>query len=152
MPVQVIRQYERGVRLTFGRNPKLVEPGLRFKFPLAQEMFTVQVMPETISCGPVHVTTEDHKTITVQPMVEYVIEDPVKWLLGANDSASNLRDLAKGITADYLTDINWETARKKPTLTAIKRKLNDKAEEMGGRVTLVMFTDLCQNKVILTSI
>ena len=40
MPVQVIRSFERGVKLTLGKNPVLMNPGLRFKIPLIQEIFT----------------------------------------------------------------------------------------------------------------
>lgn len=151
-PVQVIRVYERGVRLTLGRNPVLIEPGLTWKVPLVQEISTVLVKPDTLPCGSVRVTTADNKTITVSPIIEYEITDPLKWLLDVNDAATNLRDLGRGITADYLTDSSWDDIIRKKTLTDIKKKLNAKVEDMGCKITSVMFADICQTRVLLTSL
>jgi regulator of protease activity HflC (stomatin/prohibitin superfamily) len=151
LPFQVIRVYERGVLLTLGKWPKLVNPGLRFKFPFIQEIFTTPVKPDTLSPKAVHVTTLDGKTITVQPAIEYEIEDAQKWLIDCTDAVTNLNDLVRGYVADHLTDITWEEVVKKSTRTTIKNRLNNKVQDLGCKVNLLMFTEICQNKVILTS-
>lgn len=151
LPFQVIRVYERGVLLTLGKKPRIVEPGLVFKVPFVQEIFTAPVMADTLAPKAVHVTTLDGKTITVQPAIEYEIDDVQKWLIECTDAVSNLYDIVRGYVADHLTDITWEEAIKKSTQTAIKRKLNAKVAEYGCRVKLLTFTEICQNKVILTS-
>lgn len=152
LPFQVIRIYERGVMLTLGKWPKLIEPGLRFKLPFIQEILTSPIMPDTLTTKAVHVTTLDGKTITVQPAIEYEIDNAQKWLIDCTDAVTNLHDLTRGYVADYLTDVSWEDAIKKQTTTAIKKKLNSKVQdELGCKVTLLMFTEICQNRVILTS-
>ena len=152
LPFQVVRVYERGVLLTLGKNPKLVDPGLVLKWPFIQEVFTAPVMPDTLAPQAVHVTTLDGKTITVQPAIEFEIEDAQKWLIDCTDAVTNLHDLTRGFVADYLTDITWDEAIKKSTQTAIKRKLNAKVKEFGCVVKLLTFTEICQNRVILTSL
>lgn len=152
MPVQVINTYERGVMLTLGKNPKPIEPGVIFKFPLIQEIFTTPIMPDTISPSSVNVTTADGKTISVRVAIEYEITDAQKWLIEVTDATTNLADLTRGFVADYLTDINWEEVVQKRTRTEIRNKLNRKCQEFGCKINLLMFTEVCQTKIILTSL
>jgi len=151
MPFQVIRVFERGVILTLGKNPKLVQPGILFKLPLIQEVYTTPIMPDTISPPSIHITTSDNKTITVRASIEYEIEDAQKWLIEVTDAVTNLSDIVRGYVADYLTDLTWEEVIKKSTRTTIKNKINSKVQEqMGCKINILMFTEICQNKVILT--
>lgn len=152
MPVQIINTYERGVMLTLGKNPKLIEPGVRFKFPLIQEIFTTPIMPDTISPPSVNVTTADGKTISVRVAIEFEVIDAQKWLIEVTDATTNLSDLTRGFVADYLTDVSWEEVVQKRTRTEIKNKLNKKCHEFGCKINLLMFTEVCQTKVILTSL
>ena len=153
LPFQVIRIYERGVLLTLGKNPKLIKPGLMFKLPFIQEILSTSVMPDTIATLPVHVTSLDGKTLIVGIAIEFEIEDAKKWLIDVNDAVSNLHDLVRGFVADHLTDIEWEEIIKKTTRTEIKNKLNKKCQsELGCKINLLMFTEIAQNKIILTSI
>lgn len=152
IPVQIIHTYERGVMLTLGKNPRPIEPGVRFKFPLIQEIFTTPIMPDTISPAAVHITTIDNLTITVRAAVEYEIVDAEKWLIEVTDATTNLHDLIRGFVADYLTDVTWEEAIQKKTRTEIKSRLNKKCQEMGCKINLLMFTEICQNRVLLTNL
>lgn len=152
LPFQVIRVYEMGVILTLGKNPKVTKPGLRFKIPFIQEILITPVMPDTLAVKAVHVTTIDNKLITVQPAIEFEIEDAKKWLIDCTDAVTNLHDITRGFVADYISDIEWAEVIKKQTTTAIKKKLNNKVQDLGCKVNLLMFTEICQTRVILTSL
>lgn len=151
-PFVIIHTYEKGVRLTWGQNPKLLEPGLRFKFPFSQVILCENVMPNTVCTRAIHATTSDGKTIAVEAAFEYEITDIVSWLISVNEPHSNLLDLARGAVADYVSDISWEETKKKTTLTTIKNKLNKRVEEFGCRVSSVWFTSNCVTRVIITQI
>lgn len=152
LPFIIIRVYERGVILTFGKNPKPLNPGIRFKIPFIQEIITDIVTNDTLQAGCVHVTTIDGKTILVSPIIEYVIDDIIKWVIETNEARTNLHDISRSITADYLTDLTWDECKKKGTLTGIKNKLNKRVESMGATVTQMMFGDIVQNRIILTQV
>jgi regulator of protease activity HflC (stomatin/prohibitin superfamily) len=152
LPFIIIRIYERGVLLTFGKSPKQLNPGLRLKIPFIQEIYTEIITPDTLQGGCVHVTTADGKTILVSPIIEYIINDVIKWVVETNEARTNLHDILRSITADYLTDTTWDECKKKGTLTAIKNKLNKRIESMGAEVTQMMFGDIVQNRIILTQI
>lgn len=151
-PFTIINTYERGVRLTFGKNPTLVNPGLKLKLPFFQVIFTEIITPDTLQARCVHVTTIDGKTVSISPCIEYTKEDVIKWIVETNEAPTNLHDILRATVADYLTDLTWEDCKKKTTLTAIKNKLNKRIEPMGAIVHQVMFTDIAQSRIIVTQI
>lgn len=151
-PFTIINTYERGVRLTFGKNPQLVMPGFRFKLPFFQAIFTEIITPDTLQAKCVHVTTTDGKTVSVSPCIEYTKEDVIKWIVDNNESHTNLHDILRAIVADYCTDLTWDECKKKTTCTAIKNRLNKRIESMGATVHQVMFTDISQSRIIITQI
>lgn len=152
LPFMIIRVYERGVLLTFGKNPKKVGYGLKWKVPFIQEIFVDIITPNTMRGDCVHITTLDGKTASITPIIEYIIEDIEKWIIETNEAITNLRDYLGSETADYLTDCNWEDCKKKTTCTQIKNRLNDRVKDMGAKVTRVMFADIAQSRVIITQV
>ena len=152
LPFTIIHIYERGVILTLGKNPKPVNPGLRFKAPFIQEIFTEIITPDTLQAKCVHVTTTDGKTVSVSPAIEYMVTDVIKWIIETNEAKTNLHDILRATVADYLTDITWEECKKKTTRTEIKNKMNKRIEAMGAIISQVMFADISQSRVIITQI
>ena len=152
LPFTIISVYERGVILTFGKNPKLIPPGFIWKVPFIQEIFSETITPNTLQAKCVHVTTVDGKTISVSPAIEFIIVDAIKWLIDTNDAATNLHDILRAETADHITDKTWDEVKKKTTRTEIKREVNKSALKMGAEITRLMFTDISQSRVIITQI
>lgn len=149
----VIEEYELGVRLTLGINPIELKPGFHFIIPLGvHNVLTDNVKADTMQAKAVHATTNDQKTVSVSPAIEYEIVDIIKWIIYTNDARTNLHDIIRGITAEYITDISWDECKKKTTRTAIKNKLNDRIESMGAKCNYVMLTDICITRVIVTAI
>ena len=140
IPFKVIYLYERGVRLRLGKHALLLKPGFHLKIPFVDEINTCNVENETQTVKVVHITTTDGKTVTTSPVIKYKITDAIKWIMEANDAATNLHDVTRGVTADHLTDISWEDCKKKTASTMIKNKLNKKVEDLGVEVSDVMLT------------
>ncbi len=152
IPFQVVSVYDGAVRLRFGKHPKILTPGLRFKIPLADYVYTCNIKNETKETKAVHVTTVCGKTVTAVPIIKFRIVDPVKWLIESCDADNNLAHITAAVVSDCLTDITWEECKKKTTRTVIRKKLNDTIEDMGAKVSDVMLTDLCICRVIITAI
>ena len=150
LPFIIVHTYERGVVLTFGKNPKLLNPGIRPKLPFFQVVFTTTITTDTMDIKPVLETTTDGKTILVKPIVEFSIDDPIKWLMDTNEARSNLHDISGSVVSDYLTDIDWEECKKKTTLTKVKNKLQARADSMGAKIHSVSFASMCLTRVIIT--
>lgn len=149
----VIEEYERAARLTLGRNPVELKPGFHLLKPFfIHTLHTDNVKPDVIQASPIYVTTSDQKTIVVTPVIEYEIEDIIKWAILTNDARNNLKDISCGVAADCISDISWEECKKKGIRTEIKKKINERVKSMGGRVTNILFKDISIVKLIITRV
>lgn len=138
-PIVLVREYEAGVVLNFGKFGRYLKKGINWKFPYPfNEAHKAYIKPETISVE-ITVTTTDGKTFLLEVIGEFEVEDVRKWLLDANDAFTNVRDLLKGYAADVATDHTSEDLNKKPIRTKIKSKLNDEMETLGARFNKILF-------------
>lgn len=152
LPFIIISEYDRGVRLRRGRNPKLYMPGISFKIPFVDFVHTCTVTNDTKEPIAIFVTTSDGKTITATPFIKFRIVDPIKYIIETNTADSNLHDTARLVFSDYLTDITWEECKKKTTRTNIKNKLNDKVQDMGIEILECGLAGLAIIRIIITQV
>jgi hypothetical protein len=85
--------------------------------------------------------------VSVEPIIQFDIVDPKKYLIDTNDAVGNIHDISRGIIADYLSDCEWESIKKKTTLTAIKNALKKECDEMGINIYKVYFARIVTTKV-----
>lgn len=148
IPFAIVNQYERGVRLRFGKLiNKPIEPGLIWKIPLVDMILTTIVTADTLDIHPVNITTTDNQTITVGGVLEFEIDDIIKYLIDTNEARSNTHDICRGIMADYLTDCTYEQCKDKKTIRTITRVITKKCEDMGIKVLMLTFTDMSKSRV-----
>ncbi len=85
LAIKIVRQYERGVVLRFGRLIKTREPGLNLIIPVVDRMIKVDLRVVTMVVEPQVVITKDNVTIKVDAVVYFVVMDPVKAVLQVAD-------------------------------------------------------------------
>ncbi|MEE8373315.1 MAG: slipin family protein [Dehalococcoidia bacterium] len=83
--VKVIRQWERGVVLRFGKLVGVRGPGLNFILPLIDKMIKVDTRILTIVLEPQEVITRDNVTIKVDAVVYFRVVDAVKAVVEVED-------------------------------------------------------------------
>ena len=144
VPIEVIKQYEKGVRLRFGKlkDPDM-NPGLHFKIPFVDEIVRVVVTVDTLEINPITITTTDNITVIIGAVLEFEINNINKYIIETNEARSNAHDICRGIMADYLTDRTWIECKDKKTIRTIIKLLTKKFEEMGIKVISLIFTDMC---------
>jgi regulator of protease activity HflC (stomatin/prohibitin superfamily) len=146
-PVIILRCYEVGVLLRLGNYKKNLKKGLNWKIPIIDEVHTIISTIDTFHVSPIDITTIDNKQVSVEPIIKFEITDGKKYLIDMNDAASNLRDVSRGIIADYLSDCEWEAIKKKSTLTIIKNALKKECDDMGIYIHKVYFGRIVTTKV-----
>lgn len=150
---RVIPVNKMGVKIHWGKNPKVMAPGFHFVWPFEiDNVKTCIVRPEWVSTHAIHITTKDMKTICVAPAIKYFITDPMAWLYGENDAPTNLHDSARLSTSDILTDCDWSECMEKKTWTKIKNKLKEKVKFLGIEIEDFGLIDLTVIRVIITQI
>src|SRR5512140_1695009 len=79
--VRIVKQYEGGVVLRFGRLAGVRAPGLNFIIPLVDKMYKIGTRVVTLTVEPQELITRDNVTIKVDAVVYYKVIDPAKALI-----------------------------------------------------------------------
>ncbi|MEW6374947.1 MAG: slipin family protein [Thermodesulfobacteriota bacterium] len=85
LAIKIVRQYERGVVLRFGRLIKTREPGFNLIIPIVDRMIKVELRVVTMVVEPQVVITKDNVTIKVDAVVYFMVVDPVKAVIQVAD-------------------------------------------------------------------
>ncbi len=85
LAIKIVRQYERGVILRFGRLIKTREPGFNMIIPIVDRMIRVDLRVVTMVVEPQAVITKDNVTIKVDAVVYLMVKDPVKAIIQVAD-------------------------------------------------------------------
>src|SRR3972149_2622223 len=85
LAIKIVRQYERGVVLRFGRLIKTREPGFNMIIPIVDRMIKVELRVVTMVVEPQVVITKDNVTIKVDAVVYFMVVDPVKAIIQVAD-------------------------------------------------------------------
>lgn len=93
--IRIVKQYERGVQLRFGRYIKTREPGLRFIVPYVDRMIKVDMRTLTwVLDERQEIITRDNVTVHVDAVVYFNVIDPVKAVLDVEDYKTATEQLA----------------------------------------------------------
>ena len=106
--LRVIKQYENGVVLTFGRFTGVRQPGLRVVFPIVQMMERVDMRLRTIDIPRQQMMTEDNVPVTVNGVIYVRVHDAPTAVLKIQDyeyaisqyAETALRDVIGGMKLD----------------------------------------------------
>jgi regulator of protease activity HflC (stomatin/prohibitin superfamily) len=93
--IAVVRQYQRGVVLRWGRLRGVRGPGLRLMVPFADRMFKVTLRTVTMPIPSQLVITRDNVSIGVAAVAYFRRVDPVKSIVEIEDVASAVRQIAQ---------------------------------------------------------
>ncbi len=85
LAIKIVKQYERGVVLRFGRLIKTRDPGFNLIIPIIDRMIKVELRVVTMVVEPQVVITKDNVTIKVDAVVYFMVKDPVKAILQVAD-------------------------------------------------------------------
>lgn len=149
LPFVIVREYEAGVLLFLGKFQRILKKGMNWKWPLLNESLTCLCKPETIEFKPITVITKDQQTITIGLVGGYSVKDEKKFLLEANDAASNIHHHFIMTCSDYLTESNLPDLIEKTTpYTKMKKKLNEDISYLGAEFFTIGYSSICKTKPI----
>jgi regulator of protease activity HflC (stomatin/prohibitin superfamily) len=124
-PFEIIRVYERGVRLRGGEYVATLGPGFYGKIPLWDTIHTDNVVTRTKNMSARGLFTADGKTVQVQGILRFRISDIKKALLDVEGVDDATRDISYLVIADAVSRATYEQLRSPEfaeTLTKAARK------------------------------
>jgi regulator of protease activity HflC (stomatin/prohibitin superfamily) len=123
--------------LRFGKYLKTYNKGGHYIFhwPVIHRILPIVVTRQLIDIDMQDIMTMDHKTITLNASIEYVVTDPRKALLSVNDYDENIQEMGGDIfrhlfMSNKMEDIDIEAIIKSTLL-----QLSEKAQKYG--VTII---------------
>ena len=108
--IRQVNQWQRGVKFTFGKFTKVVNPGWRIVFPVIQSMSRVDIRLKTVDVPSQDAITKDNISAKINAVIYYQIVDAAKATIDIQNidyavlqlAQTTMRNIAGSITLDEL--------------------------------------------------
>lgn len=138
----IIKEFDNGVLLRFGKYKKTLKPGIHFKIPLVDEVITHHVVTSLLSIPAQSLTTKDGKQLVVKGIVKYRVEDVKPLLLEVWDSTDAISDITQSIIKKQIHIRTWEQCTEDDLDNEITKKLRVEVRKWGISIDNVTMTDM----------
>jgi len=143
--VKIVKQYERGVVLRFGRLVGARNPGFNVILPFIDRMTKVSLRIVTTVLEPQEVITRDNVTVKVDAVVYFMVIDPVKAIINVESYQEAIIQLALTTLRSVLgqSDLDELLAHRDEINLRLRQIIDEQSEEPWGvRATLVEVKDV----------
>jgi regulator of protease activity HflC (stomatin/prohibitin superfamily) len=135
VPFYVIRHYERGVVLRFGKFSREVGPGFHWMWPLGmEEVINENIKPDGFYSGPISCTLKDGTFITLSYAIVWEIKDVTKLLLEVEDKETIYASMS-----GYVQE--WFSKRSLEDISKIRQWSAESGKRHGIREQLTKFVN-----------
>ena len=144
LAVKIVKQYERGVVLRFGRLVGARNPGFNVILPLIDRMTKVSLRIVTTVLEPQEVITKDNVTIKVDAVLYFMVIDPIKAVINVENFREATIQLALTTLRSVLgqSDLDELLAHRDQINLRLRQIIDEQTETPWGvRVTLVEVKD-----------
>lgn len=143
----VVKQWQDGVVLRFGRYHRDAHPGFHWMLPFRMEYVCwCNVVPETASVGPQSLTTRDEQSVIVGAVLTYGISNVKTFLLEVEGAHDVVCDSAYGVIADYVMGRTWDELRNMNLANELTKKVRVLAKRYGVEILNVQLTDFTRSR------
>lgn len=150
-PIGVMDEYQRGIRLLFGRPVRewrwafwrespvcVLRPGLYLSLPFIHRAIEVEVTTRTVSVMPVPVTTTDNVSVKLGANVRFRVSNVCKWLLDVHSPVDTLINECESVLTLFASRLEWNVEwNVKDVNEKLTRALRRRASRWGVNVEAV---------------
>jgi regulator of protease activity HflC (stomatin/prohibitin superfamily) len=143
--VKIVKQYERGVVLRFGRLVRTRTPGFNVILPFIDRMTKISLRIVTTVLEPQEVITRDNVTVKVDAVVYFMVIEPVKAVINVENYQEAIIQLALTTLRSVLgqSDLDELLAHRDQINLKLRHIIDEQSEEPWGvRATLVEVKDV----------
>jgi regulator of protease activity HflC (stomatin/prohibitin superfamily) len=131
--IKVVKEYERGVKFTFGRFTRIMAPGLRIVWPVFQTWQKVDVRIKTIDVPDQDAITRDNVSVKVNAVLYYKVSDSQKAIIEVQNFNYAVSQLAQTTMRDVVGEVTLdELLSKRDDVSQKIRAIVDKASDPWG--------------------
>lgn len=142
--IKVVNQYDRGVVLTLGKFSGIREPGLRFVFPIIQQMTKVDIRTIPIDVPEQEVITLDNVTANVDAVVFFKVVDPAKAILQNSNYTVSTSQFAQAALRDVIGNASLDDllSKRDEMSQQIKQVVDAQTDKWGVDVEAVKLQNI----------
>ncbi len=143
--VKIVKQYERGVVLRFGRLVGTRKPGFNVIIPFVDRMTKVSLRIVTTVLEPQEVITRDNVTVRVDAVVYFMVIDAIKAIINVENYREAIIQLALTTLRSVLgqSELDELLAHRDQINLRLRQIIDEQSEEPWGvRATLVEVKDV----------
>lgn len=142
--IREIKQYERGVKFTFGKFTKLAEPGWRLVIPVFQKMVKVDIRVKAVDVPDQEAITQDNISISINAVIYYKISDAGKAVIEVENFYYAISQLAQTTMRNAVGEVSLDSLLKNRDEIALGiQTIVDKATDAWGiKVEAVELKDI----------
>ena len=142
--IREIKEYQRGVRFTFGKFTKLVEPGWRLVIPIFQSMQKADIRTKAVDVPDQEAITQDNVSVKINAVIYYKVVDASKAVLTVENfywavlqlAQTTMRNIVGEFSLDKLLKERDEAAKR------IQEHIDKVADAWGIDVQMVELKDI----------
>lgn len=147
-PFVVLRDYQDGVLLRFGRYRRTLGPGFHLVIPFADHVEAVPTVWTTLSLPPQSITTRDGVDVVVKGMVKSRISDAKTYTLEAYDTQDAISDTACGIIYETIRSRTFNECHVGDLPADVIKTLRAEGRKWGISVKAFTLTDFSRMRSI----
>ncbi len=107
--LKVVQEYERGVKLRFGKYVGMMSPGLRIVIPVIEKWFRVDMRVAVVDVPPQDAITMDNVTVKVNAVLYYKVVDATKSILEVEQYHYATSQLAQTTMRDVVGRVDLDS-------------------------------------------
>lgn len=127
--IRQINQYERGVKLTFGKFTGIMEPGWRIVWPIIQTYQKVDVRVKAVDVPDQNAITRDNVSVRVNAVIYYKVSDANKAVIEVEDFRYAISQYAQTTMRNIVGEVTLDE------LLASRDKIADRIREIVDKET-----------------
>lgn len=142
--IRVIFEYKRALKFRFGKYIKTLQPGFRWIIPIVETIQVVDIRVITFNIDSQEVMTEDNVPCSIDGVVFFKIDDPVKAVLEVEEYTFAITQLAQAALRDVCGKVELDTilSKREEMGKNIKAIVEQETEEWGIVVIDVKIKDI----------
>lgn len=139
----VVYSFEAAAKLTLGKNPKELPPGLHLIWPFnIDEVWSDVRVASVKKLEPQTITLRDGKTVIVRLVITMKIDDALMYFFSVDHSEAAMQDAALGAATQILQPCSWEELLADPPIRRLTNEIRKNARQWGIGVEKVGISDL----------
>jgi len=148
--IRIIKEWEKGLILTFGRFSGLRKAGLTYIFPIVQMLGTVDTRIKTMDVEPQECITSDSVTVVLDAVFYFKVVDAKKAVLNVEEFEKASFKLCQTSLRDVVGKRDLDELLQKKDIIGgeVKKQIQEPTDEWGIEVTNVEIKDVVLPKTM----